>query len=265
MKRPLVSIVILCHNDKQYLARCVASLRRFTRVDHEIIFVDNGSKDGVIRDLRRIRRTYGYPVKIIRNPVNQFFAGGNNQGMRAARGKHILLLNADTVVTPGWLDGLVRCVEKDSSIGLVGPYTNHAVGLQVQWPTAYRTLSQMPQWARSWSRRRKGKIKTVPWLIGVCLLISRSTLDTVGLLDDRFGPGGFEDYDYCLRVHLAGKKIVIAQDVYIHHFGGRGYVNMRYEDLRTRNRRVYWDKWSEWAAQRWTGQDLSPALASLRC
>lgn len=244
------SIIILCHNDRQYLRGCVASIRRNTRLSYELIFVDNGSKDGVYEELKYIRRTSTRQVRIIRNSENRFFAGGNNQGIRAARGEFIVLLNADTVVTPGWLTGMIGCVRRDPRIGLVGPYTNQAAGLQVLWPQGYRRIEDLPDWSRSWSRARRGRTRLVPWLVGFCFLIPRAVVDEIGVLDERFGPGGFEDYDYCLRVRLAGYEMAIAEDVYIHHFGGRGYVNMRYEELRSNNRRIYWDKWCEWTRGR---------------
>ncbi len=248
--KPLASIIILCHNDRQYLRDCVASIRRYTPFSYELIFVDNASQDGVYDDLRRIRRTATRPVRIIRNRENRFFAGGNNQGMLAARGEYIILLNADTLVTPGWLTGLLRCVRRDPRIGLAGPYTNQAAGLQVLWPPGYRRIEDLPDWARAWSRGRRGRTRLVPWLVGFCFMIPRTVVEKVGFLDERFGPGGFEDYDYCLRVRLAGYEMAIAEDVYIHHFGGRGYVNMRYEKLRSNNRRVDWDKWSQWTRGR---------------
>ena len=183
-------------------------------------------------------------MRILRNRENRFFAGGNNQGVRAARGRHLVLLNADTVVTPGWLDELAACAEARPNLGMLGPYTNHAAGPQVLWPPRYRDLGELPRWARSWAAPRRGRVRLVPSLIGFCVLIPRAAADRVGLLDDGFGPGGFEDYDYCLRLRLAGFELGIAEAVYVHHFGGRGYVNMRYDELREGNRELYWEKWS---------------------
>jgi GT2 family glycosyltransferase len=256
----------LCHNDRKYLRGCLQTLRQHTPLPHELIFVDNNSQDGVQEDLRRIRRTWGHPVRIISNRENRFFAGGNNQGMRVARGEHLVLLNADTLVTPGWLDGLIGCARRDPRIGLVGPYTNQAAGLQIVWPPAYGGNDALPEWSRGWARARAGRTRLVPWLIGFCLLIPRRVFERIGGLDERFGPGGFEDYDYCLRARLAGYETAIAEDVYIHHFGGRGYVNMRYEDLRSGNRRLYWDKWKQWSRDRLArpGEPVGDAVATLR-
>lgn len=258
--KPAASIIILCHNDRRYLRGCVASLRRHTRVPHELIFVDNCSSDGVIEDLRAIRRSYPFPVKIIRNRENTFFSGGNNQGLRVARGRHIVLLNADTLVTPGWLEGMIAAAEEDPDVGLVGPCTNQAAGLQVVWPPAYRTPRELPAWARRWTAAHKGSRLEAPWLVFFCVLAPRRVLERIGALDEHYGPGGFEDYDLCLRARLAGYRLVVARDVYVHHFGGKGYVNMRYEELRGRNRDKFWDKWDGWCRDRLDARLASPGV-----
>ena len=88
----------------------------------------------------------------------------------------------------------------------------------------------------------------------------RRVLEKIGALDEHYGPGGFEDYDLCLRARLAGYRLVVARDVYIHHYGGRGYVNMRYEELRGRNRDKFWDKWDGWCRDRLDSRLAPPSV-----
>lgn len=242
--RPRVSIIILCHNDASYLERCEKSIRRWTKISYELILIDNASPDGAVEVFSKIMRSSPAPVKIVKNKSNRFFSGGNNQGMRIARGEYLLLLNADTVVTPGWLESMVAAAEGDPSIGLVAPYTNQAAGFQVLWPPGYRSLAELPAWARRFSRKHRGRIRFVSWVTAFCLLIPRHVYQAIGGLDESFGPGGFEDYDYCNRAHSAGFRIVISEGSYVHHYGGRGYVNMGYDDLRARNREILWSTWS---------------------
>ncbi len=241
---PLVSIVMLCHNDGKYLRGCLESLRRFTdekKTPYELILVNNASQDGSGPYLRRLARSP--KVRLIENERNRFFAGGNNQGLRLARGRYVLLLNADTILGPRWLERLIACAERDPKIGVVGPYTNGAVGRQLVRRPGYDSPQRFPTFAEVWAMSREGRWEEVHRLIGFCLLIKGHVLRRVGLLDERFGPGGYEDYDYCFRVRQAGYKIALAGDVFIHHFGGKGYVGMDYDGLRSRNRAVLADKW----------------------
>ena len=243
-RRPLVSIVMLCHNDGRYLMDCLGLISTYTdarRTPYEIIVVDNASQDGSRTELRRLSRSGR--IRLIENPVNRYFAGGNNQGVRIAKGDYVLLFNPDTLVGPEWLERLVRCAEAEADTGVVGPYTNGSVGSQLVTGAAYAVPQGFPRFAREWAERYDGLRRETHRLIGFCLLVPRRTLHTVGLLDERFGPGGYEDYDYCMRVRQAGLTVVIAEDVFIHHYGGKGYVGMDYDALRHRNREILARKW----------------------
>ncbi|MFA6092764.1 MAG: glycosyltransferase family 2 protein [Elusimicrobiota bacterium] len=249
-RKPEASIIVLCHKDLSYLLPCLESVRRNTRVPYELVLVDNASPDGAYEAFIRLRRTFPSPVRVVHNRENRFFAGGNNQGLALARGRHLMLLNADTLVAPGWLEGLIACVDKDPRLGIVGPYTNQAAGLQVRWPEPYKTPAQFTRWAGRKASSLQGRVRYVPWIIGFCVLIPRPVLEKVGVLDEYYGPGGFEDYDYCLRVRQAGLRIGIAEEVHVHHFGGRGYVDMSYDVLRRRNRELFWSKWGRLCRER---------------
>ncbi len=244
----MVSVVLLCHNDGKYLRGCVRSLRRNTdarRTPYELIFVNNNSQDGSGPYLRGLARRSG--VRLVENDRNRYFAGGNNQGMRLAQGRYIVLLNADTLVGPQWLERMIRCAEREPRIGIVAPCTNGAVGHQLVRDPDYRSPGRFEPFARRWARERDGRWKEAHRVIGFCMLIKREVLDRVGLLDERFGPGGYEDYDYCIRVRQAGYRLAVAQDVYLHHFGGKGYVGMDYDGMRVRNREILVQKWCGYA------------------
>jgi GT2 family glycosyltransferase len=88
-------------------------------------------------------------------------------------------------------------------------------------------------------------------IIGFCMLVKREVIDAIGVLDERFGPGGYEDYDYCLRVKQAGYKIMVASDVFIYHIGGQGYKknNLDYDVLRSQNIQIFIDKWCKKALE----------------
>lgn len=243
-KPPAASLVILCHNDGDFLRECLAGVFRHTRdVRYEIILVDNATQDGSGPYLRRLAKRSN--VRLIENAENRFFAGGNNQGIQASTGRYVVLLNADAVVGPEWLSRMIRCAEREPSIGLVGPCTNGAVGPQLVSQPGYSTTRDFARFAQDWARHYSGWWKEAHRLIGFCLLVKREVIDRAGLLDERFGPGGYEDYDYCMRARQAGFKIALAQDVFVHHYGGRGYTGMDYGHMRRVNREILARKWSQ--------------------
>ncbi len=248
-KRGLTSIVILTHNELPYTHRCLESIRRRTDEPYEIIVVDNASTDGTLDYVSALP-----DVQVIANAENRGFAAGCNQGIKVASGDQVLLLNNDTIVTTGWLDRMLSALESDERIGLVGPTTNNCAGDQ-RISVPYDNLSSIDGFAWDWGSKHRGELAEIGdngTLIGFCLLIRRSVIERVGVLDEQFGVGNFEDNDYCERTRRAGYRLVIARDSFVHHFGGvtfRG-ANIDYGRLMAENERRYSDKWGNVSMER---------------
>jgi GT2 family glycosyltransferase len=238
-----VSIITLCHNDQNCLRDCAASLEKYTRPGAcELIIVDNGSDKGAFRELTDIKRRSSFPVKLIHNRTNRFFGPANNQGLAAARNPYVLFLNADTIVTRGWLTSMLSALNSDPRLGMIGPMTNSAVGLQLV-NNGCPAVRQLPGWFARWKKERPTGVRLVPWIIGFCVLMPRALAVRLGGFDELYGPGGYEDYDLCLRTRLAGYEIGISRNSYVHHLGGRGYAGMSYDEMRKSNREIYRAKW----------------------
>ncbi|MDR3637362.1 MAG: glycosyltransferase [Isosphaeraceae bacterium] len=233
------SIVIVTHNQLEYTRMCVESIRRLTDEAYELIFVDNASTDGTVEYLQALPG-----ATVIANGENRGFPAGANQGIEAAGGDQVLLLNNDTVVTTSWLRRLLGALYSDAKIGLVGPCSNCVSGEQ-QVAVAYDDLGGLDGFAWEWGKANHAAVQDTSRLIGFCLLIRRATLDAVGLLDERFGVGCFEDDDYCLRALQAGWRAVIARDAFVHHYGGRTFVGSGadFAAIMRENERRFREKW----------------------
>src|SRR5258708_22997252 len=116
MNKPLVSILIVNWNGAELLPKCLNSLRKQSYNNIEIIVNDNNSSDNSIEVLKKFKE-----VRLIKSKENFGFAGGNNVAIKPAKGKYVLLLNTDTVVTKDFLGKLVASMEADSSLGVVQP------------------------------------------------------------------------------------------------------------------------------------------------
>jgi FkbM family methyltransferase len=254
--RERTSIVILTHNQLPFTRRCLDSIRRCTDEPHELIVVDNGSTDGTVEYLHSLAG-----VKVIVNAENRGFPAGCNQGIRAATGRQVLLLNNDTVVTTGWLDRLLRALESDPRIGLVGPCSNFVSGGQRVAVAYGDDLLGLEGFAWDWGKAHDGVREDVDRLVGFCLLIRREAIDWVGLLDERFGVGCFEDDDYSRRAARAGYRLVIARDAFVHHFGGRTFLGagVDYDALMRTNRELYRKKWEAEQDEGEGGATFKPA------
>ncbi|MBR3628280.1 MAG: glycosyltransferase family 2 protein [Elusimicrobia bacterium] len=244
----LVSIVMLTYNQLDDTKLCVESLfKHTTDVNYELIFVDNGStKDDTISYLDGLKKEHKN-IKTIYNKENLGFACANNQGIEISEGDYVLLLNNDVILTDGWLSRMINIAESDSKIGVVAPCTNHASGRQVvTFAGTEEDDEEIQKFSKNILLKNAGNWISVGRIIGFCMLIKREVLFKVGVLDEMFGPGGYEDYDYCMRIKHEKYDIVIALDTFIFHIGGKGYSsnNMDYNNLRIRNIELLIDKWT---------------------
>ncbi len=213
---------------------------------YEVIVVDNGSSEPT-RQYLEVLAARNRHVRLLRNERNRGFAAACNQGLDAAVGELLVLLNNDTIVPPGWLSGLRRHVD-DPAIGLVGPTTNRCGGA-AEIRTSYDSYGEMLAFARE---RHEASGGQAPAEIAVaemfCAAFRRDVFDAVGPLDERFEIGMFEDDDYVRRIRDAGYRVVCADDVFVHHFGeaslGLLAADGRYGELFHANRRRFEDKWS---------------------
>jgi GT2 family glycosyltransferase len=245
MTEPTASIVVLCHDQVELTRVCIESVRECTAGSYEIIVVDNGSTDGTRAYLEREKRR---GIRVVRHDRNLGYGAGNNAGIARSRGRYVVLLNNDVVVTPGWLDRLVRVVESDPRIGLVGPVTNNVSGVQRLGEGHYSTLRGLLLWSRLIARLGAGRTQDVKRLVGFCLLIRREVVQSLSsrgrLFDESFGLGNYEDDDLCLRASLAGWRLVVALDCFVHHEGSRTYQALGVLDrLLAENRERFRRKW----------------------
>jgi GT2 family glycosyltransferase/tetratricopeptide (TPR) repeat protein len=238
------SIIVLAHNQLRDTQQCVASIEKHTAMAYELILVDNGSTDGTGQFFRDYAAKHSN-VRVILNRANLGFSAGNNQALACAGGKAIVLLNNDTVVTAGWLEQMHRTLALHPDCGLVGPVSNYVSGPQLVAAT-YSSLDQLPQFAASWSAGHAGQSDEVPRLVGFCLLLRRAVLEKIGGLDPQFGSGNFEDDDFCIRAVLAGFKLRIARDSFVHHTGGQTFkgAQIDYRASLERNWGLFKAKWA---------------------
>jgi len=237
----LTSIVILTYNGFEYTRRCIESIRAFTHTPYELIVVDNGSTDGTVDYLKSQK-----DIKLIQNKTNRGFAVGNNQGIEASKGDFIVLLNNDTVVTDGWLIRLLQGFRLSPKVGMVGPKSNYVQNLlQEEKNVPYENMEEMQAFAEKFSRKNKNVYWTTTKLVGFCLVMKREVVESIGLLDESFGLGNFEDDDYCVRARKAGYYLVVAGDVFIHHYGNRSFKENKisYEKMMRENLRKFREKW----------------------
>jgi polysaccharide pyruvyl transferase CsaB len=240
---PLVSILIVTHNSEEFVRPCLDSILRNTAYPaYEVILVDNASTDGTVRLLR------DYPnFRLVELGENTGFAAGNNRAAAEAKGSHLIFLNVDTMVTPGWVHLLLEHVRHDPAIGLICPVTNFA-GNEAKLNVSYRDADGMEVFAAERTRAQRGKDSDIRVAAFFCALVPKAVWDRVGELDVTFGMGMFEDDDFAMRVRDAGWRVAVAEDCFIHHFGQGSFSKISrqvYERVFEENRRRFEEKWQQ--------------------
>jgi GT2 family glycosyltransferase len=221
----LPAVIIPVHNAADELARCLESVHSTVPAGSEVIVIDDASTDDAVTHLLESWRTRaGSGWRFETNPRNLGFVATANRGMRLATGD-VVLLNSDTEVTTGWLQGLQRCLESDASIATATPWTNNGEIASLPCCCAANPVPPNREAvAVCIAGTGRPAYPDLPTAVGFCMAIARRAIERVGLFDEsRFGRGYGEENDFSMRVRHAGMRNVLCDDVYVVHLGGRSF------------------------------------------
>ena len=167
MKNNLVSIIVPVRYRADLARVCIDSILSYTKIPFELILVQEGEDEEITKLLN------SYSARVVQNKIPKGFAGAMNAGLKIAYGGHICFLNSDTVVTPNWLEAMMKAFE-DGDVGLVSPTFSEMEGRQV---VDYNKGQEFDY------------IDDPLSLKGVCFLVKREVIDKIGEWDERFGSG----------------------------------------------------------------------------
>ena len=230
-----LSVIIVNWNTKKLLEDCLRSIFKFTKdVGFEIIIVDNGSEDG---SQTMVKKKFPQ-VKLIPNKDNMGFAKANNQGIKLATGKYILLLNSDTYLIENSFKKLVEKADGLDDLGALGALLLNEDRSIQQSVGFFPDLPQVFWWMTFIDDLPGGIVlkpyhvdhdsfykseHEVDWVTGASFLIPKKVTDEVGFLDEKIFMYG-EDFEWCFRIKKSGFKVYFSPAAKIVHIGG-GSVN----------------------------------------
>ncbi len=223
--RDPIDVVVPIYNAAADVARCVESVLAHTS-NYRLVLIDDGSTDPAIAKLfSKIEQRSLAHVHLFRNEHNAGFTETANRGMQHSRAD-VVLLNSDTIVTPGWLDALARCAASDPSIGTITPFSNNAEICSYPRFCVDNGTPDAEAAARARSALARAAVPTYPDLptgVGFCMYVRRALIDAIGTFDPAFGRGYGEENDLCLRAARAGWRNVLCDDAFVVHVGGRSF------------------------------------------
>ena len=227
-----ISIVIISYNVKEFLQQCILSLKKSCQnIEYEIIVVDNNSIDGSDEIL-----SSKFPeIKLIKNHNNKGFSKACNQGLEISTGKHLLLLNPDTMLQEDTIPKMIEFFENNPDAGAAGCKILNADGtLQLacrrSFPTPRVAIPKILGLSRLFPKSRTlskynltyedpEKQIEVDALSGAFMMFRKKVYDQIGGLDEDYFMYG-EDLDYCYRIKQSGWKIYYTPITKLIHYKG---------------------------------------------
>jgi GT2 family glycosyltransferase len=213
----LISVVIVNWNRKELLRACLESVGRQAGVEFETIVVDNGSRDG---SAEMAEKEFG--ARVIRNVANRGFCAANNQGIAAARGEFVALLNNDAEAEAGWLAALDRAATRAADVGMAAskvlvweePQRIDKVGHLIYPDGQNRGRGSGANDTGQFDREEE-----VLWPDGCAAMYRKKMLDEIGGFDEDFFAYG-DDAELGLRARIAGWKCIYTPEAVVRHHRG---------------------------------------------
>lgn len=216
---PSVFIIVLQYNNSQDTLECLESLKELDYPNFRIVVVDNASNEAEVNNIKSYTESQvnpkTYNLKLITNPSNLGYAGGNNVGIKYALEKGadcIFILNNDTVVEPDVLKKLIAAAETDPTVGIIGPAIKEgqktAYFGKISWLKTELTHSSTPP--------AEKYLKPKEYVIGAAMLVKKEVLEKIKGFDEIYFLY-FEDADLNIRAQLAGYELKIVPEAIVHH------------------------------------------------
>ncbi len=261
---PRVSIVIPVFNKWHITAQCLRSLHEhMPSMPFEIVVVDDASTDRTREYLPQIEG-----VRVVRNDRNQGYLLSVNAGLKAIKDStYVLLLNNDTILSPGWCDTLVRTADSDPAIGIVGSKLLSEDGILQEAGGALWSDGTGFSYGRcdDPKNRMYNFLRDAHYCSAACLLVRKSIFDTLGGFDTQYVPAYYEDSDLAFAARKLGFRVLYQPDSVVTHIEGVSHGTditkgiKKYQEI---NRHKFVKKWRTELESHHAPGSQSPRVAS---
>ena len=235
------TLIIPVYNQKEVTRRCLESIFKHadSKQNVNLILVDDASVPETASFLFEISKMpQKIPIRLLRFETNQGYIKSANAGLTAATTPLVCLLNNDTVVTESWLETMAAHFDRHPKIGMVTPQST-TYGLH---PKRGENVEDI---ARQLRTKFSDHFIETAHCHGFCALIKKEVLERIGVLDEAFGRGYFDDQDFTRRVLKEGYLSVIAQDAYVWHEEHATFTTEDREKLFEKNRELFHTRWGK--------------------
>lgn len=219
----MTSVIIVTYCSESTIEDCLAGIVLHSPEVGEIICVDNNSADATCELVRRCA-ALDRRIKLIENSDNLGYAPAINIGARQAQGDVVVLMNPDAIPVGPWLNPILLAIS-DLSVGAAGPLGDVVGG--DMWVGHYvpHSLGDLQSVSRFVTRRFAHQRVETKLLVGFCVAMRKALFDEIGGLDDELILGA-DDLDLSWRLRIAGYKLIVCKDSFVHHRQGVSFASL---------------------------------------
>jgi len=227
----VIDIVIPFYNQSAKLRACLRSLDASVSGAVNIFVVDDASHTEEREAVDTVISAMKGSVHVLSHTTNRGFRDAVSTGIAAGHGAHVILLNSDTIVTPGFAELLVDVMRQSPQVAAVGPVSNTNADLfqfREGFPAGNVELPELLRAVMEFAKQRRtahaGQVSESDYLTGMCLALDRAAADGAGWFGTDYFHGYFEDLDLCCRLRSAGRQLAIREDCFVYHAGHASYA-----------------------------------------
>lgn len=249
----MTDIIVPFYNKSELTIQCLESIIQASVLRCRIVVVDDGSAKAESDAVARYIRRSGWPHLFIRKAVNKGYKEAIQTGIRECDQQFVILLNNDTLLTPGFDKKLVDVLLTKPAVKAAAPVSNHPTDLFQFRDSLYPVRFDgfyTPDAVEDAFRRHMPVISDTitisPYLTGMCLALDRKVFVAVGVFDQYYRNGYFEDLDLCCRIREGGNQLAIVEDCFVFHQGHATYRQKTMEEKHSiifHNFKVFGEKW----------------------
>lgn len=238
----MFDIVVPVYNSLNHVRPCLNSLSRNIPDNSKIIIVDDGSDEYVSKEIKKICDRFKVNVEYVKNNENMGYLKSCNKGISLGNNPFVILTNSDTIVFRNTFEILKKTFEDYPNIGVINPVSTWANWTRIPFPNGFNIL-QLNRFVQD--------VDTPELVVdlnnasGFFLGIRRNLFEEIGLFDEVFNPGYYEETDFCMKVLEKGYKVSVHKGLYVFHHGWGSFGEQSRNHQMSLNKDKFMKRWED--------------------
>lgn len=236
-------IVLPIYNSLHHARPCIESIFSCSTQPFKLHIIDDGSHGHVKEQIREILKPFpAENYSVHQNDSNMGYLKSCNTGILNGSAEYVILVNSDTIMTKGHLEKIEAVFQSDSTIGVVNPISTWANWTRIPFPAGYTLQSLAEELGK---RNSQSKIQDIFDASGFYFAVRRALFNEIGLFEECYAPGYWEEADFCMRAIQRNYRVVVDESIFIFHHGWGTFGAENRNPLMERNKKIFMKKWQD--------------------